>query len=162
MAGISASVCKKIVLSMIGGIPINGLPTTTVAGTPVVTELSLGSLVSAASSIASAASALQQIAQNPMGALTGALTETLGAYAKENFAGLDTELPGVSGNPALSTAYSNFKKSIGGGDGVGGALNSITKLKEHSDRLSGQTLSSENDLSKPLTNEQSPGGRQGY
>lgn len=147
---------------MIGGVPINGFPTTTIGGSPVVSELSLTGLVSMAAGIATAATSLQAIAENPMGALTDAVTDTLGNYAKENFAELDTALPGVSGssNTDVTTAYSNLKKSIGGGDGVGGAYTSLQKFKQHTDRLSGQVLSAENNLSQPLTNSQNkPGGR---
>lgn len=158
---VTKGVVKAIVLKMIGGVPINGVPTTTALGMPVTTELSLGGLAGMASGIASAAgaaSALSSIAQNPVGALTGALESELGDLCKDQFSGLDTRLSSIATDPALSGAYGKLKEAMGGGDGASGALSKIQKFKNHTDRLSGQVMSVDSDLNR-VSGKITPGGR---
>lgn len=160
---VTTGVVKAIVLKMIGGVPINGVPTTTALGMPVTTELSLGGLAGLASSvagIAGAAGGLSAIAQNPVGALTGQAESKLGDLCSNNFGNLDSTLSSVAGdsNPDVSSAYSNLKNAMGGGDGLSGAYAKLQKFKNHTDRLSGQIMSADSDLGK-IKSAFRPGGR---
>lgn len=147
---VTKGVVKAIVLKMIGGVPINGVPTTTALGMPVTTELSLGGLAGMASSIAGAAGNLATIAQNPVGALTGSVQSKLGDLCNDNFSGLDSTLSDLKtladSDPQINAAYTNLKTALGGGDGTSGALSRVQKFKNHTDRLSGQVMSIDSDL----------------
>lgn len=158
--GISA--VKSIILSMIGGNVLMPVPTTTIAGSPTVTQLSLGtlaSLASAAAEIAGSVGTLSAVVQNPVGGIAGELGATVGDLTANNFQNLDTTLSAVAGNGALTDSYNNLKKALGGGDGTSGLNSTVTKFQEHTDKISGVTLTSNSDLSKPLTIPQTPGGR---
>ena len=159
---LSASMVKSIVLSMIGGVPLMPIPTTTIAGSPAVSQLGLGSLASlasAATEIAGAVGTLSSIVQNPVGGIASALGDTIGDLTKNNFSNLDSTLSTVAGNAALSDSYSKLKNALGGGDGTSGLNSTLTKFKEHTDKISGVAVSPESDLNKPLTIPQTPGGR---
>ena len=147
---VTKGVVKAIVLKMIGGVPINGVPTTTALGMPGTTELSLGGLAGMASSIAGAVGNLATIAQNPVGALTGAVQSKLGDLCNDNFSGLDSTLSDLKtladSNTQINAAYTNLKTALGGGDGTSGALSRVQKFKNHTDRLSGQVMSIDSDL----------------
>lgn len=156
---VTKGVVKAIVLKMIGGVPINGVPTTTALGMPVTTELSLGGLAGLASSVAGAAGAvggLAAIAQNPVGALTGQVQSKLNDICADEFANLDTTLSSIASDPdaGVSSAYANLKTALGGQDGAGGALAKINKFKEHTDRISGQVMSVDSDLTRITSSEE--------
>jgi len=108
------------------------------------------SIVSTASAVVGAASALTSIAQNPVGALTDAVSSKLGDLCKEQFSGLDTTLSDIKtladSNPQINAAYTNLKNAMGGGDGTSGALAKLQKFKNHTDRLSGQVMSIDSNL----------------
>jgi hypothetical protein len=158
--GISA--VKSIILSMIGGNILIPIPTTTIAGSPTVTQLSLGtlaSLASAAAEIAGAVGTLSAVVQNPVGGITSALGATVGDLTANNFQNLDSTLSAVAGNGALTNSYDNLKKALGGGDGTAGLNSTVSKFQDHTNKISGVTLTNTSDLSKPLTVPQTPGGR---
>lgn len=161
---ITRSIVKKICLSLIGGSPLTPVPTTKILGAPAMTQVGaskLSSFVSAATEIASAVGTLSSIVQNPVGSILSEMDTNIGNLTKDNFASLDTTLSSIASSvdPGVQTAYGNLKKALGGGDGVSGIYSQIKKFKEHTDRISGVTVSADSDLSKPLTNEQTPGGR---
>jgi hypothetical protein len=92
-------------------------------------------------------SGLSQISVNP---LSNFLTQTKGSLSTltaSNYSGLDSTLPDVASDPALSTEYAELKTSLGGSDGLSGAISQIDAYQLHTDRLSGVTLSSESDYS---------------
>lgn len=170
---VTKGVVKAICLKLIGGVPINGVPTTTALGMPVTTELSLGGLtglagavsgvagaVGAVNAVAGAAGGLSAISQNPVGALTGEVQGKLNNLCSDNFANLDSTLPSVATDPdvGVSDAYTNLKTALGGRDGASGALSKIQKFKDHTDRLSGQKMSIDSDLDK-IKSTFRPGGR---
>jgi hypothetical protein len=159
---VTKSVVKKICLSLIGGSPLAPIPTTTVMGTTIVTQVGgkvLSSLTSAANEISSAVGTLSAITENPIGGLVDDIKGTIENYTKNNFQELDSVLNAIATDPTLSTVYGELKKAMGGGDGIGGCFSELQKFKEHTDRISGVTVASDSDLSKPLTNPQTPGGR---
>ncbi len=167
---VTKGVVKAICLKLIGGVPINGVPTTTALGMPVTTELSLGGLaglagavsgaVGAVAGVAGAVSGLAAIAQNPVGALTNEVAGKLGDLCADNFANLDSTLSSIATDPdaGVSAAYTNLKNALGGGDGASGALSKIQKFKDHTDRLSGQVMSIDSDLTR-VAGKLTPGGR---
>lgn len=159
---LTASAVKSIVLSLIGGVPLTPVPTTTIAGAPAVSQAGLGtlaSLASAASEIAGAVGTLSSIVQNPVGGIVSDLGSTVGGLTENNFASLDSTLSTVAANPSLASSYSKLKSALGGGDGTAGLNSTLTKFKDHTDKISGVTVSAESDLNKPLTVPQTPGGR---
>ena len=92
-------------------------------------------------------SGLSQISVNP---LSNFLTQTKGSLSTltaSNYSGLDSTLPDVASDPALSTEYAELKTALGGSDGLSGAISQIDAYQLHTDRLSGVTLSSESDYS---------------
>lgn len=159
---LSLSTVKQLILMYIGGSMLMPIPTTTIAGSPSVGQISLGTLVSlaeTATEIAGTVNSLSAIAENPVGGAIDSVKGTINELTKENFIGLDTKLSGVAGNPNLSASYNKFKKALGGGDGVSGVTSELEKMKQHTDRLSGVQLSKDSSLSKPLTVPTAPGGR---
>lgn len=159
---LSVSAVKSIILSMIGGSVLAPVPTTTIAGSPAVSQMGLGTLSSLASSavdVAGSVGTLSSIVDNPVGGVTSELGSTVGGLTENNFQSLDSTLSTVAGNPALSTSYATLKNALGGGDGTAGLNSTLTKFKDHTDKLSGVSLSENSDLSKPLTVPQTPGGR---
>lgn len=159
---LSVSAVKSIILSMIGGSTLMPIPTTTIAGSTAVTQMSLGtlaSLASAAASVAGSVGTLSSIVENPVGGIASSLGTDVGGLTENNFASLDSTLSSVAGNAALAGSYSNLKNALGGGDGTAGLNSTLTKFKEHTDKISGVAVSSDSDLNKPLTIPQTPGGR---
>lgn len=159
---LSLSAVKQLILMFIGGSMLIPIPTTTIAGSPSVGQITLGTLVSlaeTASQIAGTVNSLSAIAENPVGGAIDSVKGTITELTKENFLGLDNKLSGVAANPNLSTSYNKFKKALGGGDGVSGITSELEKMKQHTDRLSGMQLSKDSSLSKPLTVPTAPGGR---
>ena len=159
---LSLSVVKQLILMFIGGSMLIPIPTTTIAGSPSVGQISLGTLISlakTATEIAGTVNSLSAIVENPVGGALDAAKGTINELTKENYLGLDNKLSGVAANPNLSTSYNKFKKALGGGDGVSGVTSELEKMKQHTDRLSGVQLSKDSNLSKPLTVPNAPGGR---
>lgn len=163
---LSKGAVKKIVLSLIGGIPLGGIPTTRIlCAQPVAAQMNLGALAGLAVAVAAPALAgklggLSAISENPLGSLTTDIENTLDSLSKENFSGLDTTLTNVSTDtdPSVVDAYSNLKKAFGGSDGTSGALSVMQKFKNHTNRISGQVMSTDSELNTN-SSEQTPGGR---
>lgn len=159
---LSLSAVKSLVLSMIGGVPMMPVPTVTIAGSTAVSQLSLGTLASLASSaadIAGSVGTLSNIVENPVSGVTSELGSTVGDLTSDNFSNLDTSLSTVAGNPSLENSYSRLKNALGGGDGTAGLNSTLTKFKDHTDKITGVAVSPDSDLNKPLTVPQTPGGR---
>lgn len=159
---LSVSAVKSIILSMIGGSTLMPVPTTTIAGSTAVSQMSLGTLASLASSAADVAGSvgtLSSLVENPVGGVAADLGSTVGDLTGNNFQSLDSTLSTVAGNAALADSYSKLKNALGGGDGTAGLNSTLTKFKDHTDKITGVALSSDSDLSKPLTVPQTPGGR---
>ena len=161
---ITKSIVKKICLSLIGGSPLIPIPTTKILGGVTVTQLtpkSLESLASAATQVASAVGTLSSIVNNPVGEIVDKVQSTVGDLVKDNFSGLDSTLSIFSSasDTERVNAFLEFKKALGGGDGIGGCYSELVKFKDHTDRISGVKVASDSDLSIPLTNPQTPGGR---
>lgn len=152
MAGLSKSAVKKLILKMIGGSPLQQVPTTTIAGSPVAAQTGamVGAAAGAAAAVAAAAksagnmaSGLSVLSKNPLASTITATKSQLASLTTGGFSGLDSAIPTVSGNPALSDSYAKLKHAIGGADGISGATAQVNKFGEHTDRLSGLLPSSE-------------------
>jgi hypothetical protein len=159
---LGVSAVKSIVLSMIGGSTLMPIPTTTIAGSTAVSQMSLGtlaSLASAALEVASSVGTMSSLVENPVGGIASDLGSTVGDLTGNNFSNLDSTLSTVASNGALTDSYNNLKNALGGGDGTAGLNSTLTKFKDHTDKISGVAVSTDSDLNKPLTIPQTPGGR---
>jgi hypothetical protein len=161
---ITKSIVKKICLSLIGGSPLMPIPTTKVLGSTIVTQIGAGTLsgfASAATEITKSVGSLSSIVQNPVGTILTEVESTVGNLVGDKFSGLDATLSSIAAatDSERIDAYTKLKTALGGGDGIGGVYSEIQKFKKHTDRISGVTVASDSDLSRPLTNPQTPGGR---
>ncbi len=147
---ISKSTVINIVLSYIGGFKLDQPESSTIFGTsPIACRaggLSAG-LSEIAQSMATGAIGFEEglglVSQNPLSDVITETRSTLSDYTTGSFSGLDSALPGVSGDVALATQYSNLKLALGGADGLSGAVAQLDKFEQHTDRLSGVKLSSD-------------------
>lgn len=147
---------------MIGGAPLMPIPTTRILGSVSTAQIGLGTiagLAGAAKTIAGTVGSLAAVVQNPVASVLDAAHANINSLTADNFSSLDTSLDHVATNPALADSYSKLKNAMGGGDGTSGLASELSKFKDHTDRISGVTLGSDNDLNKPLTIPDTPGGR---
>lgn len=113
------------------------------------TSGSVSGLTQLAQDIGNYSGGLQQglslASKNPLASVYESTSSTLSSYTQGNYSGLDAKLPNIASNPSLSGAYNALKLSIGGSDGLTGSVSQLNAYKEHTDRLSGITLSSESE-----------------
>lgn len=113
------------------------------------TSGSVSGLTQLAQDIGNYSGGLQQglslASQNPLSTVYNSTSSTLSSFTQNSYSGLDSQLPNIASNPSLSGAYNALKASLGGSDGLTGAVSQLNSYKEHTDRLSGITLSSESD-----------------
>jgi len=86
---------------------------------------------------------LSSISRNPVSSTISSTKTTLNTLTACNYTGLDSSLSNISSDPALSAAYQQLKLSIGGPDGLSGAVSYVNAFEDHTNRLSGITLSSD-------------------
>lgn len=89
---------------------------------------------------------LANISYNPMANTIGAAKSAILYYTENNFANLDIKLATIAADGSLTNQYLLLKDAIGGGDGLSGCISQLDSLKEHTDRLSGLKLESENEF----------------
>lgn len=90
----------------------------------------------------------QKLNKNPIRETITKAQSSLLYYSENNFANLDSAMIVVDSDPSLATEYSNFKSSIGGGDGLSGAASYFDALLEHTDRISGLKVENNNELAE--------------
>lgn len=88
---------------------------------------------------------LSLASQNPLDPTIINTSAKLSSYTQGSYSGLDSSLPNIVSNPSLADAYNSLKSSLGGSDGLTGAVSQLNAYKDHTDRLSGIKLSSESD-----------------
>lgn len=153
---LSKSAVVAIVLGLIGGIPLLGLFNhKSNCAQPIASQISLLGLAGMALSVAASLNpelgkkiaGLAEIAENPMGALSDAVSKKVKDYTKDNFSGLSTILDVASDTTeSVSSAYKNFTTALGGTDGTnGGAAAALTKHKEYTDNIIGTPVSDPNN-----------------
>jgi len=88
------------------------------------------------------------ISKNPLESTITTTKTNLTNYAVNNYSALDAAVPSISAEPQLANAYTQLKLSLGGADGLTGAISQLNSFKDHTDRISGITLSADSDYSE--------------
>jgi hypothetical protein len=88
---------------------------------------------------------LPALCQNPLGNLITDVRDRILYYTNSNFTILSSTLASVSADSALTSQYKALKESMGGGDGVGGAVAVLNEFLDHTNRLSGLVLEKTNE-----------------
>lgn len=83
---------------------------------------------------------LTEIAINPLSGVIANVRANIVYYSTSNFSNLDAALPVIAADGALTVSYRSLKNSLGGGDGIGGAVAYLDRFQDHTDRLSGLIL----------------------
>lgn len=159
MAGLSKQAVVNLILQYIGGSPLDQIESTVVAGAPVAIQrgvASFGSLSSLSGIFDSLAAgdilgAFTALSENPLGDVLGGLESDILGMVSDNFGGLDTMLADIAGDPALADSFNALKEAIGGADGRSGAALIAAVAKEHTDRIAGTALSSEDEASNTFS-----------
>jgi len=86
---------------------------------------------------------LASISVNPAAVNINAAKSTLSSLTACNYSGLDSTLSSISGEAALAPAYQQLKLALGGPDGLSGSVAYVNAFEDHTNRLSGVTLSSD-------------------
>jgi hypothetical protein len=89
---------------------------------------------------------LVEISVNPLAGVIANVRANLVYYTTNNYQNLDLALPVIAADGSLTVAYSSLKNSLGGSDGLSGAVAYLDRYQDHTDRLSGLVLSSDSQF----------------
>ena len=114
------------------------------------------SLVELAMTAAANANGLQAglstFSHNPLASLIDDMRDLLFYYTEGNYANLNVALSGISSNtsdPSINVSYKNLREAIGGPDGLSGCVAQLDAFLDHTNRLSGLTLSEDSPNAEP-------------